>query len=212
HQRRGLLVAHLDEAHLIAPLAQRLHDSIDAVTGKPEDDLDAPILKSLDHDVGRGRCHGIALLRRFDVGASWGCPPARSASHVPTRGGADIRARKGQKRRAERTRSARAYRSAARRALNDLHGKNASRRSNAQVKRRCPACSPVDSFALSLVSRAEHRWHMRCSLTDRSNEKEKSHEAASHARRYDGRRSARGPRGGARSHDTAAAGFDSSIG
>jgi len=57
HQRRRFLVANLDEAHLVAALAQRLHDAVDAVAGEAEDDLDAPVLNRFDQDVGCCQCH-----------------------------------------------------------------------------------------------------------------------------------------------------------
>ena len=43
HERRRLLVAHLDEADRVLALAQRLHDAVDAVAGQAEDDLHAPV-------------------------------------------------------------------------------------------------------------------------------------------------------------------------
>src|SRR5215510_12641764 len=59
-----------------------------------------------------------------------------------------------------------------RRAMNDLHSKNAFRRSNAQVKRPWRPCRLVDSFALSILSDVALHWHVRCSLTTWQNEKE----------------------------------------
>jgi len=56
--------------------------------------------------------------------------------------------------------------------MNDLHSKNAFRRSNAQVKRPWRPCRLVDSFALSILSGVALHWHVRCSLTTWQNEKE----------------------------------------
>src|SRR5205807_4886345 len=63
HERRGLLVAHLDEADLLLPRAQRFHDAVDAVARDAEHGVDAPIQQGLDQHVGCGFCHGVALLK-----------------------------------------------------------------------------------------------------------------------------------------------------
>ena len=65
HQRGRFLVAHLDEADVVAPLAQGFHDPVDAVTREAEDDVDAPVFQCLDQDVGRCHCHRLFLLEDF---------------------------------------------------------------------------------------------------------------------------------------------------
>src|SRR2546425_7416222 len=54
----------------------------------------------------------------------------------------------------------------ARSPMNDLHGKNARRGSNAQVKSRARARRNADRSHFRSF-RDVHRWHMRCSFTDR---------------------------------------------
>ena len=44
HEGRRLFVTHLDEADLVLAGAQGLHDSVDAVAGKSEDRVHAPIV------------------------------------------------------------------------------------------------------------------------------------------------------------------------
>jgi hypothetical protein len=55
-------VPHLDETDHVSLLAQRLHDSVDAVAGQPEDRVDAPFLENFDKDVGCGLSHRVPLL------------------------------------------------------------------------------------------------------------------------------------------------------
>ena len=57
HEGRGLLVPHLDEADLVLARAQRLHDAVDAVAGKSEDHVDAPVQNGFDENVAAGVCH-----------------------------------------------------------------------------------------------------------------------------------------------------------
>src|SRR5215813_4800117 len=153
----------------------------------------------------------IALLRR--LAARLGGNPLGEFSQVTClRRKARSRAENPRKR-ARRNAPHRARRDAPRAAMHDLHGKNAFRRSNAKVKRRARSSRRVDSFAVSVLSSPGRGWHVRCCLTVWFDEKgETSHEAASHARRYDGRRSARGPRGGTEPHEPAAAVFHDPVG
>ena len=51
HERRRFFVPHLDEADLVLPRAQRLHDAVDAVAGQAEDDIDAPVEQGVDEHV-----------------------------------------------------------------------------------------------------------------------------------------------------------------
>jgi hypothetical protein len=41
-------MANFDEANLILALAQRLHDAVDAIARKAEDDIHAPLLNRFD--------------------------------------------------------------------------------------------------------------------------------------------------------------------
>ena len=59
HQSRGFLVADLNEADLVTPLAQRLHEAVDPVAREAEDDLDAPVPDRLDQNVRRRECHAF---------------------------------------------------------------------------------------------------------------------------------------------------------
>jgi len=52
-------VADLNEADLVTPLAQRLHEAVDPVTREAEDDLDAPVPDRLDQNVRRRECHAF---------------------------------------------------------------------------------------------------------------------------------------------------------
>jgi hypothetical protein len=51
HEGRGFLVTHLDVANAVLPLAQRLHDAVDAVAGEPEHDGDSPVEEAVHEDV-----------------------------------------------------------------------------------------------------------------------------------------------------------------
>jgi hypothetical protein len=63
HERRGLLVSHLDEADPVGALAQRFHDPVDAVPGQAENDLYVPVEQPFDEEIrSSGRCHGVAPL------------------------------------------------------------------------------------------------------------------------------------------------------
>jgi len=62
HERGGLLVAHLDEADFLLLLAQRLHDSVDAVTGQPEDHFDTPFHEHFHQNVRCSFSHNIKML------------------------------------------------------------------------------------------------------------------------------------------------------
>ena len=55
HERRGFFMPHLDETDLVLARAQRLHDAVDAIAGKPEDDFHAPIQQSFNQYIGG--CH-----------------------------------------------------------------------------------------------------------------------------------------------------------
>jgi hypothetical protein len=50
--RGHFLVPHVDVAQLVLPLAQRLHEAVDAVAREPEDHLGAPFDQPVDDDVG----------------------------------------------------------------------------------------------------------------------------------------------------------------
>ena len=43
HEGRSLFMSNLNKAHAITPRAQRLHNSIDAVTGQPENCINSPV-------------------------------------------------------------------------------------------------------------------------------------------------------------------------
>src|SRR5258707_593886 len=65
HERGRLLVAHLDEADFVLPLAKRFNDAVDAVSEEAEHDFDTPILKRVNEDVATGGRHGCAPARPF---------------------------------------------------------------------------------------------------------------------------------------------------
>jgi hypothetical protein len=44
-------VPHLNEADDVLLRPQRLHDAVDAVAGKAEHGIDAPLVKNVDEDV-----------------------------------------------------------------------------------------------------------------------------------------------------------------
>jgi hypothetical protein len=48
HECRRFFVARLNKADLLLPVAQRLHDAVDAIAGQAENDIDAPILNGFD--------------------------------------------------------------------------------------------------------------------------------------------------------------------
>ena len=52
HEGRGLLVADLDEAHLVLPRPEGLHQPIDAVAGQPEDHVHFPVDQPIDDELG----------------------------------------------------------------------------------------------------------------------------------------------------------------
>src|SRR5689334_5328137 len=54
---------HMDEADLVLPFAQRLHDAVDAVAGEAKDDFNTPIVNRLNKNVGCGHFHGGAPRR-----------------------------------------------------------------------------------------------------------------------------------------------------
>ena len=43
---------HLDETDLVLAFAERLHDAVDAVSGKPEDHVDSPSLNCVEQNIG----------------------------------------------------------------------------------------------------------------------------------------------------------------
>ena len=51
HECGSFFVPHLNEAHGIALLPERLHDPVDAVTWQAKDCVDAPFLKNVDENV-----------------------------------------------------------------------------------------------------------------------------------------------------------------
>ena len=53
HKGRRFLMAHLDEANLVLPLAQRFDDAVDAIAGYSEDRVDAPIEHGLHQNIRR---------------------------------------------------------------------------------------------------------------------------------------------------------------
>ena len=59
HERRKFFVAGLDEARLVAGLAQGGHDAVDAVAGIAVDAVDAPIGEALDDEIADGLGHGV---------------------------------------------------------------------------------------------------------------------------------------------------------
>ena len=59
HEGGGFFVAHLNEADLVLVRAQRLHDSVDAIAGKPENDFHAPVDQPFDKYIGSS--HGAHL-------------------------------------------------------------------------------------------------------------------------------------------------------
>ena len=61
HEGGRFLVPNLHEAHALLPPSQRFHHTVDAVTRKAEDDLNAPVFEGVDEDVGRGGRHGVLL-------------------------------------------------------------------------------------------------------------------------------------------------------
>ena len=65
HERRRLLVPHLDEADLVLALAQRLHDAVDAVAGQAEDDVDAPVVQGVDQ-----KSAAVFAMKRSLAGSS----------------------------------------------------------------------------------------------------------------------------------------------
>src|SRR6185369_10455254 len=67
HEGCGLFVPHLDEADMSLLLAQRFHDSIDAVARQTEDDTHAPFAEGLNENIGGGNGHlGISSRREID--------------------------------------------------------------------------------------------------------------------------------------------------
>src|SRR5688572_30733538 len=53
HEGGRFFVANLNKPNLFLPFSQRLHDPVDAVTRQTEDDLDAPVVKSIDENICR---------------------------------------------------------------------------------------------------------------------------------------------------------------
>src|SRR5262249_5862964 len=59
------LMAHLDEADLLLPLPQRLHYAVNPVSRNPEDDLDSPVVDSVDKNVRGSNIHAISPSFRY---------------------------------------------------------------------------------------------------------------------------------------------------
>jgi hypothetical protein len=59
HERRRFLVPDLNETDLVLPLPQRLHDPVDPIPGKPENDLDTPVDERVDEDLRRAVRHAV---------------------------------------------------------------------------------------------------------------------------------------------------------
>jgi hypothetical protein len=59
HERGGLLMAHLDEADGLVPLAKRFHDPVDPVARKTKDGIHAPLLEHLHQNVSRRLSHSV---------------------------------------------------------------------------------------------------------------------------------------------------------
>ena len=79
HERGRLLMPDLDEAHLILPDAQRLHDAVDAVAGKAEHDLHAPVTQRFDQDIRRRLRHAtstapVLYAHAIGIGCASGDP------------------------------------------------------------------------------------------------------------------------------------------
>lgn len=53
----GFFMADLNETNLVLVLAKRLHHPVDAVAGKSEDDLHAPIDEGFDENICRGHTY-----------------------------------------------------------------------------------------------------------------------------------------------------------
>ena len=51
HERRGFFMAHLDKPNLLLMSAERLHDSVDSIARKPEDDFHTPIDQSFNEYI-----------------------------------------------------------------------------------------------------------------------------------------------------------------
>jgi hypothetical protein len=58
HEGGALFVADLNESNLVGSLAERFHDSVDAVARHAEHDVDAPIVNRIDQNV---RCCSFHL-------------------------------------------------------------------------------------------------------------------------------------------------------
>ena len=58
----GLFVAYLNESNLFLTLAQSFDNSIDAVTGETEENLDAPVVDRIEKNIGSGIGHGLIIF------------------------------------------------------------------------------------------------------------------------------------------------------
>src|SRR5688572_27493425 len=51
HERCGFLMSNLNETNLFLTLSERLHDSVDAITRHPEDDVDPPFRQDVNENI-----------------------------------------------------------------------------------------------------------------------------------------------------------------
>src|SRR5918994_5805763 len=54
HECRRFLVTRLNKPDLLLPLAQRLHDAVDAIPRQAKNDIDSPIVNGFDKNIGSG--------------------------------------------------------------------------------------------------------------------------------------------------------------
>ncbi len=62
HKCRRFLVPHVDEANLILCLAQRLHDTVNAVAGQAEDRIDTPVHQLFYQHISSSHHHSPHLV------------------------------------------------------------------------------------------------------------------------------------------------------
>ena len=79
HERGGLLVANVDEPHLLAALPECLHHAVDAIPGQAKHHLDAPLVELIDQNVRRRLRHGSPPLPPWSSKACAGRAASRES-------------------------------------------------------------------------------------------------------------------------------------
>src|SRR3954468_6186171 len=69
HERRSLLMANLNELDLFLTLAQRFHNSVDAIARNPKNEFDSPLQERINQNVSASSSHNVQW--QTNPGTSW---------------------------------------------------------------------------------------------------------------------------------------------